>query len=86
MKSIFPFRRFLSGLLILCACLCAAAHAEETDPFLLLVDDSVETQSRAEDIIDFMTLHEKVCQLFFVAPEQFSKAERVQATPGRRSS
>ena len=77
MKSTFPFRRFLSGLLILCACLCGAGHAEEADPSLLLVDDSVEYQSRAEDIIDFMTLHEKVCQLFFVAPEQFSQMERV---------
>ena len=77
MKSISPFRRFLSGLLILCACLCGAGHAEEADPSLLLVDDSVEYQSRAEDIIDFMTLHEKVCQLFFVAPEQFSQMERV---------
>ena len=80
MKSIFPFRRFLSGLLIFCTCLymCrAAVHAEEADLSLLLVDDSVEYQSRAEDIIDFMTLHEKVCQLFFVAPEQFSQMERV---------
>lgn len=80
MKSIFSFRRFLSGLLIFCTCLymCrAAVHAEEADLSLLLVDDSVEYQSRAEDIIDFMTLHEKVCQLFFVAPEQFSQMERV---------
>jgi len=42
-----------------------------------LVDDRIETQSRAEDLIDAMTLHEKICQLFFVAPEQFSKETRV---------
>ena len=80
MKTTFSFRRFLAGLLILCACLSlhgAGVSAGETDAALLLVDDAVEEQGRVEDLVDFMTLHEKVCQLFFVAPEQFSKTERV---------
>ena len=78
-KRVFS-RRFLSGLLALFFCLLSAglpARAEEPDPSLLLVDDAVESQSRAEDVIDFMTLHEKVCQLFFVTPEQFSREARV---------
>ena len=80
MKNAFSFRRFLSGLLALCACLslCGAdMSAEEPDDSMMLVDDSVEDQDRVEDMIDFMTLHEKICQLFFVAPEQFSLLPRV---------
>ena len=74
------FRRFLAGLLALSACLFSGglpARAENPDPSLLLVDDAVEDQSRAEDVIDFMSLHDKICQLFFVAPEQFSREARV---------
>ena len=80
MRRISLFRRFLSCMLAVCACLLPGwpgGCAEEPDPSLLLVDDSIEEQSRVEDLIDFMTLHEKVCQLFFIAPEQFSKTERV---------
>ena len=53
------------------------ASAEQPAEASWLVDDSIENQSRAEDVIDGMTLHEKICQLFFVAPEQFSKESRV---------
>ncbi len=70
----------LSGMLILLACLWmawtfACADPEDSDPFL--VDDSIENNTRVEDLVDLMPLHEKICQLFFVAPEQFSGLERV---------
>ena len=74
------FRRFLAGALVffLCPALCGTALSEATpDPSLLIVDDSIEDNTRAEDRIYGMTLHEKVCQLFFVTPEQFSLEERV---------
>lgn len=53
------------------------AFTDEAENESWLVDDRIENQSRAEDLIDAMTLHEKICQLFFVAPEQFSKETRV---------
>ena len=87
MKHLLPFRRFLRAALALCACLfLLPAAAEEPDPSLLIVDDAIETQSRAEDLADMMTLHEKVCQLFFVRPEQFSKIDRVTSYSSRLAS
>ena len=78
MKNVFLFRRFSALVLVLCTCMfLLPAAAEEFDPSLLIVDDSIAEQSRVEDMIDMMTLHEKVCQLFFVQPEQFSQIERV---------
>ena len=80
------FRMFLSWMLMLSLSLCccgAPAAGEEIDPSLLIVDDSIEDNTRAEDRIDMMSLHDKICQLFFVAPEQFSKEERVTAA-GKR--
>ncbi len=73
----FSFRvlAFLAGLFLF----LSAAFSEEPDPALLIVDDSVEDNTRAEDTIYGMTLHEKVCQLFFVQPEQFSQSERVNS-------
>ena len=80
MTNAFPFRRMIAGFLVLCGCLwlcCISARGEAPEDSMLLVDDAVDSQSRVEDLIDFMPLHEKVCQLFFIAPEQFSKTERV---------
>ena len=80
MKKVPLFRRFSVLVLVLCTCVfLLSAAAEEFDPSLLIVDDSIADQSRVEDMIDMMTLHEKVCQLFFVQPEQFSNADRVTA-------
>ena len=74
------FIRFLSGILFLLICLPepgTAAFSEETDPSLFVVDDSIENNTRAEDLLYSLTLHEKICQLFFVQPEQFSQTSRV---------
>ena len=75
-------RRFLSGILVLLICLSGcgtAALSEETDLSLFIVDDSAENETRASDYLSRLTLHEKVCQLFFVQPEQFSRAGKVNA-------
>lgn len=78
MKNAALFRRFSALVLFVCTCVfLLPAVAEEFDPSLLIVDDSIADQSRVEDMIDMMTLHEKVCQLFFVQPEQFSQIEQV---------
>ncbi len=59
--------------LILCAFVfLLPAAAEEFDPSLYLVGGSDDVQARAEAMLGSMTLHEKVCQLFFVTPESFS--------------
>ncbi len=80
MKNVFLFRRFSALVLAFCVCVVLLpAAAEEFDPSLLIVDDSIADQGRVEDMIDMMTLHEKVCQLFFIQPEQFSQADRVTA-------
>ena len=74
-------QRFLSGVLILFCLLLSgtAVFSEDADPSLLIVDDSIEDNTRAEDLIYSLTLHEKICQLFFVQPEQFSQMSRVNA-------
>ena len=77
--SLFRRLRGVSVVFLACLLLLGAARAEEPDPALLVVDDSIETQSRVEDLIDRLTLHEKICQLFFVQPEQFSRLDRVTA-------
>ena len=74
-------KKTLCLLLCLFLCLSLPAVAEE-DPSALLVDDSLEYTSRIDDLIAGLTLHEKVCQLFFLAPEQFSNNGRVNA-PGK---
>ena len=74
-------KKSLCLLLCLFLCLSLPAMAEE-DPSALLVDDSLEYTSRIDDLIAGMTLHEKVCQLFFLAPEQFSNNGRINA-PGK---
>ena len=78
MKNAALIRRFSALVLFVCTCVfLLPAVTEEFDPSLLIVDDSIADQSRVEDMIDMMTLHEKVCQLFFVQPEQFSQIEQV---------
>ena len=81
MKQHFLFRLRALAALMLCACVfllpVSAGNAE--DPSQFIVDDSMEEQSLAERAIARMTLHEKVCQLFFVQPEQFSRLESVNA-------
>ena len=42
-----------------------------------IVDDSLEDQNRVQDLIGTMTLEEKICQLFFVTPEQCLGGRRV---------
>ena len=74
-------KKSLCLLLCLLLCLSLPAMAEE-DPSALLVDDSLEYTSRIDDLIAGLTLHEKVCQLFFLAPEQFSNNGRINA-PGK---
>ena len=61
MKTVFLFRRFSALVLAFCTCVFLFAAAEEIDPSLLIVDDSIADQCRVEDMIDMMTLHEKVC-------------------------
>ncbi len=46
---------------------------------LLLLLTSALAEDRVDRIIGGLTLHEKVCQLFFVQPEQFSRTEKVNA-------
>ena len=70
-NAIIWFLMLLTFFFPRCAC------PEEAEDLPWLVDDRIEEQTRAEDKIDAMTLHEKICQLFFVAPEQFSKESRV---------
>ena len=80
MKNTFPFRRIIALALAFCACVFVLpASAEEHDPSLFIVDESIEGQNYAADMVFRMTLHEKVCQLFFVMPEQFSRIEKVTA-------
>ena len=38
-----------------------------------LVDDSAEERNRVKELIEILPLQEKICQLFFIAPEQISK-------------
>ena len=86
MKKKGCFHRFFSGILILIISLSGSwtavfSEAQE-DSSLFIVDDSVENYTRAEDLVCSLTLHEKVCQLFFVQPEQFSRMSRV-STPDK---
>ena len=80
MRNAFPFRRFTALALAFCACVfMMPAFAQEPDPSLFIVDDSMEDRDLAAETVFRMTLHEKVCQLFFVLPEQFSRIEKVTA-------
>ena len=56
--SLFRRLRGVSVVFLACLLLLGAARAEEPDPALLVVDDSIETQSRVEDLIDRLTLHD----------------------------
>lgn len=83
MKQHYLFRRALAAL-ILCACVfLLPAFAEDADPSGYMVDDFPEEQSLAERTMGRMTLHEKVCQLFFVRPEHFSRLKSVTAYSDR---
>lgn len=58
-------------------------RAEQENLSAMLVDDAVEENPRISDLIFTMSLHEKVCQLFFLQPEQFSNLSRINA-PGKK--
>lgn len=75
-------RRLLCGILICLICLCGcgtAALSDEPDLSRFIVDDSAENSTLAAVYLSRLSLHEKVCQLFFVQPEQFSHAGKVNA-------
>ena len=76
-------RQLLLLLFLLFCILRSACAFAEGDISPLLVDDAMEYATHVDDIIAGMSLHEKVCQLFFIQPEQFSLQERVNA-PNRR--
>ena len=76
-------RQLLLLLFLLFCILRSACAFAEGDISPLLVDDAMEYATHVDDIIAGMSLHEKVCQLFFVQPEQFSLQERVNV-PNRR--
>ena len=80
MKTVFSFRRFLL-LLVVCSFLFAgsAGTLSAEDPSSLLVNDALEDGGRTEMLIATLSLHEKVCQLFFLQPEQISLSGRVNA-------
>ncbi len=59
-------KRYVSLVLILMMLLTAAPALSE-----------VTEEVSVDDIIRGMSLHEKVCQLFFLQPEQFSRTEQV---------
>ena len=80
MRNHLLFRRFLIFVL-LCTFLlpvdAGSPVAEASSPFL--VTDKLENGGRIESLIAGMSLHEKVCQLFFLQPEQFSMSKLVCA-------
>ena len=80
MKTVFFLRRFLL-LLLICVFLVpgSAGTLSAEDPSALLVDDALEDGSQVDWLIATLSLHEKVCQLFFLQPEQFSLSGRVNA-------
>ena len=53
------------------------AVPEDAENAQWIVDDSLEDQNRAEDLIGTMTLEEKICQLFFVTPEQCTGGRQI---------
>lgn len=80
MRNHLLFRRFLIFVLLCTFLLPVAAGspvAEASSPFL--VTDELENDGRIESLIAGMSLHEKVCQLFFLQPEQFSMSKLVYA-------
>ena len=84
MTKLFPPRWRALPALILCACLLLApAAAGGFDPTVFVADESPEETGIAQGRLGAMTLHEKVCQLFFVQPEHFSRLDRVTAFSGR---
>ena len=70
-------RRLLAAVLLWVFLFPAVGEAEDSSAFL--VNDALEGEDRVEYLIATMTLHEKVCQLFFIQPEQISKTGRVNA-------
>ena len=80
MRNHLLFHRFLIFVL-LCTFLlpvdAGSPVAEASSPFL--VTDKLENGGRIESLIAGMSLHEKVCQLFFLQPEQFSMSKLVCA-------
>ena len=80
MRNHHLFRRFLIFVLLCTFLLLVDAGspvAEASSPFL--VTDKLENGGRIESLIAGMSLHEKVCQLFFLQPEQFSMSKLVCA-------
>ncbi len=67
--------RRLAALCLAAACLaaCAAPSSAEEDEIPFLYAFGVD------EVIRGMSLHEKVCQLFFLQPESFSRLPRVTA-------
>lgn len=61
---------------------CIAAAAVLCFSLLCLTGGAsaaTETDNRIDEILSGMTLHEKVCQLFFVQPDHFSRLDKVDA-------
>ena len=86
MRNTKRFSRILAGLTALLLGWMAAgfpAWAEQENLSAMLVDDIVEEDPKISDLIFSMSLHEKVCQLFFLQPEQFSNLGRVNS-PGKK--
>ena len=50
---------------------------EDPEEAQWIVTGDTDDQKRVEDRMNTMTLHEKICQLFFVAPEELSEGHRV---------
>ena len=84
MTKLFPLRWHALPALLLCACLLLAqAAAGGFGPAVFVADESPEETGLAQSRLGAMTLHEKVCQLFFVQPEHFSRLDRVTTFSGR---
>ena len=73
-------KKALAWILILSALILPQkAIPENPEDSQWIVSDSADEQVSVEELIASMTLHEKICQLFFVTPEQFSGESRVNA-------
>ena len=64
-------------MLLLALFLPQHAFPEEMEKVQWIVTGDTDDQKRVDDMIDAMTLHEKICQLFFAAPEELSGGHRV---------
>ncbi len=81
MKNHLLFRLLLTIILLCAFLLPASAISPETESSsAFLVTDALENGGRIESLIAALSLHEKVCQLFFLQPEQFSLSKLVYAS------